>query len=240
MFGSVPALDAVFLLQIFDVIYVLALTALVGSISYFSFGVAPTIFEVLPADQGARFVRTLFPHYYLWNTYAAVVALPALVIPALTHTDLRSVWLGIQAVMVIGVVLTMLYSGQVLTPAINAARDAGPEQDARFQALHRRSVVLNGLTLLVGLVLLASFAVRPDPSNPILELTPEERLAEQLRVRQMMETISEEDLRDLLRIKREEAARRGKIPEYLMDPDAALDDDDRNPDDDDPSLSSKP
>ena len=55
-----------FLLGLFDSVYVVALTAWVGSILFFSFGVAPIIFGVLGEQTGGKFVRALFPRYYLW------------------------------------------------------------------------------------------------------------------------------------------------------------------------------
>ncbi len=45
------------LLALFDSIYVLAMAAMVGSIVFFSFVVAPIIFRVLGAESGGRFVR---------------------------------------------------------------------------------------------------------------------------------------------------------------------------------------
>ena len=57
----------------------------------------------------------------------------------------------------------MLYAGNSLTPAINAARDAGPAEHPRFDRLHRRSVRLNGLVLVLGMGLLVAFATRPAP-----------------------------------------------------------------------------
>ena len=71
--------------------------------------------------------------------------------------------------------LVMLYCGNALTPAINASRDAGPAQSKRFDALHKRSVRLNGLALLIGLSLLVIFAVRRSPeSGGIVERKPGE------------------------------------------------------------------
>jgi hypothetical protein len=57
----------------------------------------------------------------------------------------------------------MLYCGNSLTQAINTARDAGPGQAERFDRLHRRSVRLNSVVLLVGLALLVAFATRKAP-----------------------------------------------------------------------------
>jgi len=76
----------------------------------------------------------------------------------------------------------MLYAGNALTPAINAARDAGPPGEARFGRLHRRSVWLNGLVLLMGLGLLVGFAARRAPTTRgIVERTPVERAEAEAR-----------------------------------------------------------
>ena len=53
-------MPARFLLGIFDSAYLLALTAWVGSILFFSFGVAPLIFTALGAENGGKFVRACF------------------------------------------------------------------------------------------------------------------------------------------------------------------------------------
>ena len=72
-------MSARFLLGVFDSVYVVALTAWVGSILFFSFGVAPIIFRVLGEQTGGKFVRALFPRYYLWGAIAGAIALPAFV-----------------------------------------------------------------------------------------------------------------------------------------------------------------
>jgi hypothetical protein len=72
--------------------------------------------------------------------------------------------------------LIMLHGGNSLTPAINAARDAGAEGRERFKKLHRRSVRLNSLVLVMGVGLLIGFANRPAPrTSGIEELSPSER-----------------------------------------------------------------
>jgi hypothetical protein len=164
------------LLGLFDSIYVLALTAWVGSILFFSFAVAPVIFTVLDSQNGAKFVRALFPRYYLWGAIAGAIALPAYVAGPLCFPEYRGTIVGIQALIILAGTLIMLYAGNSLTPAINAARDQGPEGHKRFEALHRRSVWLNGLVLLMGLGLLIAFVNRPAPKTTGLnELSPRER-----------------------------------------------------------------
>ena len=166
------------LLAIFDSIYLFSLTAWVGAILFFSFGVAPIIFRVLGAEAAARFVRALFPRYYAWGVVSTAVALPALICAPLAYPEFRATSVGIQALMIIAGLLIMLYCGNSLTPAINAARDAGPPEAARFDRLHKRSVRLNAVALLLGLTLLVGFAIRrPARTSGLNEMTPIERVA---------------------------------------------------------------
>jgi len=164
------------LLATFDSLYLIALTAWVGAILFFSFGVAPIIFRVLGAESAAKFVRALFPRYYAWGVISAAVAMPCLVCGPLAYPGLRGPMVGVQALMILIDLGVMIYCGHSLTPAINAARDAGPEQAGRFDRLHRRSVRLNGVALLIGLALLVGFATRrPARGEGLLEMTPAER-----------------------------------------------------------------
>ncbi len=164
------------LLALFDSAYVLALAAWVGSILFVSFVVAPIVFRVLGAEAGGRFVRALFPRYYAWGATAGAIALPAYLGVPLSYPEYRGPLVAVQAGAIVAGILIMLYAGNSLTPAINAARDAGPPQQARFDRLHRRSVRLNALALALGIGLLIAFANRPAPrTSGIVEPSPVER-----------------------------------------------------------------
>jgi hypothetical protein len=161
---------------VFDSVYLIALTAWVGSVLFFSFGVAPIIFKVLGSEAGGRFVRALFPRYYAWGAISGAVALPAAVAVPLCFPELRGPAVGVQALVILAGTLIMLYAGNSLTPAINAARDEGPAGHDRFERLHRRSVRLNAVVLLLGLGLIVGYAARPRPTTAgIIEPTPQER-----------------------------------------------------------------
>jgi hypothetical protein len=165
------------LLAIFDSAYVIALSTWVGSILFFSFGVAPVIFSVLGEATGGKFVRAVFPRYYLWGAIAGAIALPAFVAGPLCYHEYRGPMIGVQALVIVTCILCMLYGGNSLTPAINHARDAGPSGRDRLNRLHRRAIVLNGLVLLAGIGLLIAFAARQAPhTSGIVELTPAERV----------------------------------------------------------------
>ena len=166
------------LLAIFDSVYLFSLAAWVGAILFFSFGVAPIIFKALDPKSAARFVRTLFPRYYAWGVVSSSVALPAYLGVPLSFTEYRGWWVGVQAMLIVASILIFLYCGNTLTPAINLARDAGPDHEAQFERLHKRSVRLNAVALLLGIVLLVSQATRRPPrTEGIVEMTPQERLS---------------------------------------------------------------
>lgn len=171
------------ILAFFNTVYILALTSWVGSIAFFSFGVAPVIFKVLGAEAGGKFARALFPRYYAWGATSGAIALPAVVCGPLAYNELRGPAIGVQALAILAGTLIMFYCGNILTPAINIARDAGPSGKARFDSLHRRSVILNGVTLLIGVILLVTFVVRQVPrSGGITERKPGELSTGQIKI----------------------------------------------------------
>ena len=188
--SKVDLVTARSLLAFFDAAYLLALTAWVGSILFFSFGVAPIIFRVLGAEPAGRFVRALFPRYYAWGATSGAIALPAFLGVPLSYPEYRGPMVAVQALLILAGILIMLYAGNTLTPAINAARDAGPEEHARFERLHRLSVRLNGLVLLIGLGLVIAHATRPAPrTSGILEMTPAERVRYNAEIRAVLGAI---------------------------------------------------
>lgn len=180
--GRGHAMTTRHLLALFDSVYVLAMAAMVGGIVFFSFVAAPIIFRVLGAEAGGRFVRALFPRYYLWNAILGSLALPAFVAGPLCFPEFRGISVGIESLILLAIILTMLYGGNSLVPQINLARDAGPEAHGRFTRLHRRSVLLNGAAMVGGMGLLVAFACRPAPrTEGIIELSPIDRASRAAR-----------------------------------------------------------
>lgn len=171
-------MNALNLLHFFDAVFLIALAAWVGSILFLSFGVAPLIFKVLEPEPAGRFVRALFPRYYLWGAICGAIALPAVVCGPLAVPELRGPMVGLRALLIIAGILIMFYCGNVLTPAINTARDAGAPEQERFDRLHARSVNLNSVVLVMGLFLLAAHAYRQVPqTSGIQERTVEQNRA---------------------------------------------------------------
>ena len=146
-----------------------ALAAWLGALAFFSFVVAPTLFGSLPREDAGRAVSAIFPRYYMFGATCGAVALAARGGLCL----LRGAWSGAAGIQMIALALMLvltLYAGTVVLPRAAQARVALADAPAgdlaaqeRFRALHRRSVLLNGAVLLLGLTAVGALAARPDP-----------------------------------------------------------------------------
>jgi hypothetical protein len=117
---------------------------------FFSAVMAPLIFIKLGGEAAGRFIRQVFPWYYLVVIALAAVGAAALAVPR----PVDAAVLG--AVAAVGVA-----ARQVLMPMINRARDAMLAGDAasktRFTRLHRLSVWINAAQIVAVAVVLARF-----------------------------------------------------------------------------------
>jgi uncharacterized membrane protein len=125
---------------------------LLGGMVFFAAIVAPLVFKVLPAEPGGRFIRALFPRYYLWvlglSAAAAVALMP------LSKPDA-----GIMA----AVAGLAWWLRQVLMPRINALSDRAKAGNAEaqkgFDRAHKLSVVANLLQMIAAVAVLAGFVL---------------------------------------------------------------------------------
>lgn len=144
-------------------IELLSLTLWVGGIAFFSFIASPSIFAVLGTEGGGKVVRDIFPKYY-WLGYGTGGAGTA---AAVLLTLLAAPGQALIALILAIMTGTFLYMGRILRPQIFALRRqvesfedpaTDPALRERFQRLHRRSVMLNGCVLFLGLLALFLFA----------------------------------------------------------------------------------
>jgi hypothetical protein len=129
----------------------LSLGLLIGGMGFFSFIIAPLSFRLLDEATAGKFVRGLFPHYYLFVIVAAGLA----VVGTVARNPVVSKIM--VAVLVLGVL-----SRQVLMPAINKYRDrqlAGDDGARKwFGALHGLSVVVNFVQLAAAVICVGLYA----------------------------------------------------------------------------------
>lgn len=156
--------------------HLLALVVWVGGIIFFSFFTAPALFGVLPRELAGNVTSVLFPRYYMLGGICGLVALLTCLLRWLQSPG-RDRPLQIEMLLLVLMLAMSLYAGlgilpetSSLRPQIRAAegtagRDAAQQ---RFDLLHRRSVILNGLVLLCGIGVLATLAGRDR-----LDLPPE-------------------------------------------------------------------
>lgn len=139
-------------MTILALIALFATGLLLGGMVFFAALVAPVVFRVLPAEPGGRFIRALFPRYYVWVIGTAAAAAVALF-------PLSKLDAGIMA----AVAALGLWLRQVLMPQINAASDAMKAGDAAakapFDRGHRLSVMANLLQMGAAAAVLAGFVL---------------------------------------------------------------------------------
>ena len=137
--------------MILSAIALLALALLFGGMVFFAAAVAPLVFTRLPAEWSGRFIRQVFPVYYLWVIGCAGAAAVALL-------PLRPV----DAAVLAAVAGLGAWLRQGLMPRINRLSDAAQAGDAAakrgFDAAHRLSVWLNLGQMLAAAAVLLRFA----------------------------------------------------------------------------------
>ncbi len=129
----------------------------IGAIVFQSAVVAPAVFVDLDEAAARSFLRTLFPRFFRLGLVCGALMLAALlgfgVFAGWTATTIALA--SVTSVMIILEAISL-----VLVPHINAARDAGQAGEAKFARLHRTSVVLTLVILLLGIAFLAIVAAR--------------------------------------------------------------------------------
>jgi hypothetical protein len=110
------------------------IAANVGIMVFFTIAVAPTVFKILPPAWAGAYVRAFFPKYY------AFLGLTSALAAALADNVVDRVALSSCAVL-------FFVSLFMLTPRINAARDAGDK--GTFGTLHGLSVGINFVQLAI-------------------------------------------------------------------------------------------
>ena len=128
-------------------------TILFGSMVFFVAVAAPVVHRTLEPEPALALSRSLFPRYFLWGIAVSALALAC----AAAAKSTLALPLGI-------VVAGFIYSRQLLMPQISSAKDQWLTSDsaqdkARYKALHKRSVIINGaqIFLLLTVVIAGQF-----------------------------------------------------------------------------------
>lgn len=128
-------------------LFLIALSTWVGTIVFQSAIVAPAVFVALETESARRFLRTLFPRFFRLG-----IVCGSIMIAGTVALGMLAGWSGrLPAIAGLSTVMLLLQIVSLkMVPWINAARDAGKSAATRFHVLHRRSVVLTVIVLLLG------------------------------------------------------------------------------------------
>lgn len=123
-----------------------------GAMVFFAAVVAPTVFGTLEPIEAGQMIRRVFPKYYLFGLICLAVALVAsLVSPN---------WVSFAVAILLGITW---YARQILMPKVNVARDTmlekNEEHSPEFDRLHKLSVQLNAVEMVVCVVLMYAITV---------------------------------------------------------------------------------
>ena len=122
----------------------LYLTAIIlGAMIFFSFVVAPTTFKLLDEENSRKFIRGIFPFYYLLNLTLSFVA------SVLFFLNQN---LSIHFLLMVSVSVLFAISNFILMPMINKFRDNN--EDKKFKISHFISVIINFIQLVFLVIIL--------------------------------------------------------------------------------------
>ena len=124
--------------------FALYLTAIIfGAMIFFSFVVAPITFKLLNEENSRKFIRGIFPYYYLLNLTLSFVA------SVLFFVNQN---LSIDFSLMVSVCVLFAISNFILMPMINKFRDNN--EDKKFKISHFISVIINFIQLIFLVIIL--------------------------------------------------------------------------------------
>ena len=100
--------------------------------------VAPVVFTTLDAENASKFLRKIFPRFFM---VIFILGISALMV--------SSAILSIQGIIIAAITAISMFISYLVVPATNKARDE--ERSKAFRRLHTLTVVLTLFTLLANL-----------------------------------------------------------------------------------------
>ena len=124
--------------------FALYLTAIIlGAMIFFSFVVAPITFKLLDEENSRKFIRGIFPFYYLLNLTLSFVASVSFFLDQNLSIDFS---------LMASVSVLFAISNFILMPMINKFRDNN--DDKKFKISHFISVIINFVQLIFLVIIL--------------------------------------------------------------------------------------
>ncbi|VAW36469.1 hypothetical protein MNBD_DELTA02-233 [hydrothermal vent metagenome] len=146
------------MLILFKFLYLLSVVIWVGSIIFFSFCAAPSVFKVLEREKAGEVIGDIFPKYWLVGYVCGIVGTLSLVFIAVYGGGLPP----LRFVLFLAMTALGFYSGLVvgrkargIKSGIKGAIDDAERERLRvsFKKVHAKSAILNMVTLAIGIVI---------------------------------------------------------------------------------------
>lgn len=147
-------------------LYLLALTLWVGGIVFFSFFTTPALFANLPKDMASQMITILFPRYYMLGYVCGGTLLLSTLVESILVRQLPL----IRLLVILLMLGSTVYAGVIVRPEVHNLKiqmktveegtDLGNHLKAKFDGLHRLSVILNMVVLVSGIFLVGIVAFR--------------------------------------------------------------------------------
>ena len=123
-------------------------SALVGSMLFFTIVVSPSVFSAFTSEQSSKFLRVLFPRMFL---FCFIISLFSLILSVLLKEKFQFYCLLIVS-------LLFILNRNIITPKINFYRDkdviGDPKAKKSFKMLHLISVLLFLINIVILLVII--------------------------------------------------------------------------------------
>ena len=145
-------------------IYILSVSFWIGSIFFFSFFAAPSIFKVLPRETAGNVVSDIFPKYYLVAYICGGAAVITTILLRILSGQAGSIFFIIRLSALVVMLGLAVYAGTVLrTRAVEARTEMRslteespnyPASQDKFRKLHAQSAIMNSAVFLLGIAIL--------------------------------------------------------------------------------------
>jgi Domain of unknown function (DUF4149) len=145
-------------------LYIIAICFWIGSIFFFSFFAAPSIFKVLPRETAGNVVTDIFPKYYLIAYVCGAAAIITSILLRLFYEHKPGVLSAIKIGGLFAMLALAVYAGEVVRPQAHVAREemrslteSSPNYPAsydKFRKLHAQSAIFNSAVFLLGIAIL--------------------------------------------------------------------------------------
>lgn len=140
-------------------LYLLSLVTWIGSIIFFSFIGAPSIFKALPPEYAGKAVAAIFPKYYPMGSVSGFIILFCLIYSGFKTGS----WSASKIILILLMLTFNIYTSLMIYPRARSLKEEIQMETSKtdmtvlqreFNHAHRVSVINNAIVLLLGLILI--------------------------------------------------------------------------------------